>query len=123
MTRPLYLPLHRITLADEVEEAESEMMRNTHTRQARIDEPETIITDFGGLAEPRPNIVKRAFDSFSHGTDAELLGQLDKRTRTLDEIGDPVTRWILVVAAVISVALFGYAWIVSYLPATVTRLS
>ena len=80
MTRPLYLKLHRVSLADEVEQAEAEMMRNTHTRPARIDEPETIITDFGGLAEPRPNIVKRAFDAIAPD-DAKLLGQLDAETR------------------------------------------
>lgn len=71
MTHPLYLPLHRVTLSDEVEQAEAEMMRNTHTRPARLDEPETIITDFGGMHESRPTIVRRAFDGMSISEQAQ----------------------------------------------------
>ena len=41
--------------------------------------------------------LHRAWPIVSHPDDETL------RTRTLDEIGDPVTRWLLVVAAVISV--------------------
>ena len=84
MTRPLYLPLHRVTLVDEVEQAEMEMIRNTplipHEEALRRDFSDTECSDFGGLAEPRPNIVKRAFDAIAPD-DARLLGQLDAETR------------------------------------------
>lgn len=110
MTRPLYLPLHRVTLADEVEQAEAEMARNTHTRPARLDEPDTIITDFGGMAEARPNIVRRAFDAIAPN-DAELLAQLKERSfvsqDSIDEYQDAenvIINHLLVSCAVIAAA-------------------
>jgi len=85
MTRPLYLPLHRITpheqIADQIEEQDFEARFHTSLRAPLDDEPETVITDFGGLAEPRKSLVRKIADKIGHGTDAELLAKLDARTR------------------------------------------
>lgn len=91
MTRPLYLPLHRITpheqIADQIEEQDFEARLHTSLRAPLDDEPETVITSFGGLAEPRKSIVRSVIDAlravfgFVSPDDKDLMKRLDAGCR------------------------------------------